>query len=59
MDRASLAGQHDEGRLGSILGLVPVGQHITADAQDHRCVPFNKGPERGLASIITLAQESL
>ena len=40
-----LPGQHEEGRLKGILGVLGVAQHTAADGQDHRPVPPHKGGE--------------
>ena len=43
-ERAGLAGQDQEGRLESVLRLLFVAEHATADAKHHAAVPLN---ERG------------
>ena len=37
-DRAGLPGQHQEGGLEGVLGVLVVVQHAAADAQHHRAV---------------------
>ena len=39
-------GEHQEGRLESVLRRVPVAQHRAARPQDHRAVPIHQRPER-------------
>jgi len=44
LDRAGLAGQHEEHRLKGVFGMVNVTQELPADVQHHRSVP---GHQRG------------
>jgi hypothetical protein len=44
-DRAGLLGEHQESRLGDILGVMKVAEHIPADVQHHRGVPLDQGRE--------------
>ncbi len=47
-DRTGPPGEHQERHLGGVLSIVRVVEHIVADAEDHRAVPFDQGRERDL-----------
>ena len=44
-DRGGIAGQHQEGGLEGVLGIVLVAQDVTADAPDEPSVPLDQGGE--------------
>ena len=58
-ERAGLACQDQEGRLGRILGVVVVAEDAPADALHHRAVPTDQGREGGLGARAAPRQESL
>jgi hypothetical protein len=47
-DRPCVPGEHQEGRLDSVLGILVMVQHPPADAKHHRSVPCDQDSERFL-----------
>ena len=46
------AEEHEERRLKGVLGVVRIAQKSSADAEDHRPVPFDQGSERELGGLV-------
>ena len=56
---AGLAGQNEEGRLESVLGILQVRQDTATDAQDHAPVAAEQPCEGGLIVVIGKAAEEI
>jgi hypothetical protein len=50
-DRAGSAGQHEEDRLGGVLGLMLVAEHLATETKDHRAVSFDHDGEGILVAM--------
>jgi hypothetical protein len=51
IERADFARKYEESGLEGVLGVLLLGQHATADAQDQRAVALHEGRERRLLTV--------
>jgi hypothetical protein len=58
-DRMGTPGQDEKGRLKRILGQVVVAKQATANAEDHRPVPFDQRGEREFGDVVGSRQKGL
>jgi hypothetical protein len=57
--RPGLLDQDEEGSLEGILGIVRIGKDVSADAQHHRSMPFDKRSERQFGCFAAASPEPL
>jgi hypothetical protein len=50
-DRGGAAGQHEEGRLRGVLGLMLVADDLPTEAHDHRPMSLDQGREGVLIAL--------